>query len=58
MEEKTKWTVFNQGEGLEFAGCPKCGHEVEPDPTERNWYPDRCPGCGAVMDGTEPAEEE
>ena len=54
MEETKKWVVFNRGENLEFA---ECGQEVDPDVTIRNWYPEKCPKCGAILAGTVDAEE-
>ena len=52
-----KWIIFNAGTILEFAECPWCEHEVEPDVTERYWYPKMCPKCRRSLAGTEYAEE-
>lgn len=51
------WIVFNQGTNLEFAECSWCEHEIEPDVTVRNWYPDVCPKCGAAIAGRVRAED-
>lgn len=57
MEEAKNWVVFNRGENLEFAECPVCGHEVDPDKTILDLYPGVCPKCGAILAGTVDAEE-
>ncbi len=56
MEEAKNWVVFNRGENLEFAECPVCGREVDPDKTILDLYPGVCPKCGTIMGGTVDAE--
>lgn len=57
MEEAKKWVVFNWDENLEFAECPVCGREVDPDKTILVFYPSVCPKCGTILAGTVDAEE-
>ena len=52
-----EWRIFNRGTDLEFAECSWCEHEVEPNVTVRDWYPDVCPICGCRMERRVDAEE-
>ena len=56
-QERANWWIFNHGTNLEFAECSRCGKEVEPDVTVRNWYPDVCPKCGAAIEKRVLAED-
>ena len=52
-----EWRIFNRGTDLEFAECSWCEHEVNPDVTLRDWYPDVCPKCGCRMEWQVTVEE-
>ena len=52
-----EWRIFNRGTDLEFAECSWCEHEVDPDVTVRDWYPDVCPKCGCRMERQVTVEE-
>lgn len=52
-----EWRIFNKGTDLEFAECSWCEHEVDPDVTVRDWYPDVCPKCGCRMERRVTVEE-
>lgn len=65
-KKTSRWIVYNEGTGLEFAECEHCGHEKEPwytdyETEETQWrettYPNKCPMCLARMEGRIRAEE-